>query len=210
MKSQKTYHHGDLKNALIEAGIEVLAREGIHGFSLRKAALRAEVSHSAPYAHFADKQGLIAAIASQGYRKILARLELAECECGQDTMYLFVRCAWEYIQFAAREPDHFKITFSGVVEKEDAYPELVNAAQNCFGSLTRIAARCQAEGILTPGPAEVAAVIMWGSIHGLATLKLDGQISQSLLEKHPWKELMLNCLGQLSRVPIPQKIIDSL
>ena len=74
---RKNYHHGDLKNALIKAGIEILSKEGVSGLSLRKAARQAGVSHAAPYAHFADKQTLIAAIASDGHSKINERLEAA-------------------------------------------------------------------------------------------------------------------------------------
>jgi AcrR family transcriptional regulator len=64
--SGKSYHHGDLKNTLIQAGIQVLAQTGVENFSLRKVAQAAGVRHSAPYAHFADKQSLIAAISSSG------------------------------------------------------------------------------------------------------------------------------------------------
>ncbi|MBU0935252.1 MAG: TetR/AcrR family transcriptional regulator [Spirochaetes bacterium] len=76
---KSSYHHGDLKRALIEAGIELLAKEGSAAFSLRKVAIRAGVSHTAPYAHFADKQALIAAIITEGYirlhKRMLAALE---------------------------------------------------------------------------------------------------------------------------------------
>ena len=68
--STKNYHHGDLKNALINAGVEILAGDGVGGLSLRKVAKQAGVSHAAPYAHFADKQALIAAISTEGYKKI--------------------------------------------------------------------------------------------------------------------------------------------
>jgi len=70
--TKKTYHHGDLKNALIRAGIDILAREGVGGLSLRKVARNAGVSHTAPYAHFADKQALIAAISTNGHEKYIA------------------------------------------------------------------------------------------------------------------------------------------
>ena len=69
-----TYHHGDLKNALIQAGIEILSIEGVKGLSLRRVAKRAGVSHAAPYAHFKDKQALVAAISTEGYKKLFAQL----------------------------------------------------------------------------------------------------------------------------------------
>jgi len=75
MENKNTYHHGDLKNALISAGVEILAREGIGALSLRKVAKKAGVSHSAPYAHFKDKQALIAAISIEGFKKLLAELQ---------------------------------------------------------------------------------------------------------------------------------------
>ena len=74
MTKKKTYHHGDLKNALIRAGVDILAKDGVTGLSLRKVALKAGVSHSAPYAHFADKQALIAAISTEGFRQLYERV----------------------------------------------------------------------------------------------------------------------------------------
>src|SRR5512147_1727830 len=76
MPKKKAYHHGDLKNALIEAGADILSKDGVSGLSLRKVALKAGVSHTAPYAHFADKQALIAAISTDGYRRLYEALSL--------------------------------------------------------------------------------------------------------------------------------------
>ena len=73
----KKYHHGDLKNALIKAGIEILSKEGIGELSLRKVAQHAGVSHSAPYSHFPDKQSLIAAISTEGLHQLYAELDTA-------------------------------------------------------------------------------------------------------------------------------------
>ena len=73
----KKYHHGDLKNALIKAGVEILVKEGVSGLSLRKVAQRAGVSHSAPYSHFTDKQSLIAAISTEGFTQLYTELEAA-------------------------------------------------------------------------------------------------------------------------------------
>src|SRR3954464_14355091 len=71
----KSYHHGDLRNALIQAGLELLAEGGAQELDLRKVARRAGVSHAAPYRHFADKQALIASITEEGFRWLAERIQ---------------------------------------------------------------------------------------------------------------------------------------
>ena len=73
----REYHHGDLRNALIQAGLAILAEEGTHALSLRAAARRSGVSHAAPYRHFADKEALLAAIAEQGFNTLAASVRAA-------------------------------------------------------------------------------------------------------------------------------------
>lgn len=207
MTSKKNYHHGDLKNALIEAGIEILASEGVHALTLRKVAQRAGVSHAAPYAHFADKQALIAAISTAGYQKIQRCVERVWQENQDNPLRLLVYMAWEYIQFAVNEPAHFKITFSGVVEKEQDYPALVEATQKSMALFTKIVAKCQDAGILHPGPAEWMAVSLWGSIHGLVMLRLEAQIPHTVLENRDWPEMLIFTLSQMTQVLIPNDIL---
>jgi AcrR family transcriptional regulator len=205
---EKTYHHGDLKNALIEAGIEILASEGVHALSLRKVALKAGVSHAAPYAHFVDKQALIAAISTAGYQKVQQRVERVLREYAKDPLRLLVRTGWEYVQFAITEPEHFKITFSGVVEKEKDYPALVEAAQHSFELLTEVVARCQAAGVLRPGTTDLMAVSVWGAIHGFVMLSLEGQVPHTVLERGDWQAMLIFTLSQLTLVPIPLDILS--
>src|SRR5512136_2819879 len=129
------YHHGDLKNALIQAGIEILSEQGLNALSLRKVAQRAGVSHSAPYAHFADKQALIAAISTEGYRRLYDAVATAVQRYEADPARQLVEGAWAYVQFALTDTDHFKITLSGAVEKEKDYPAFVEMAQQNFALL---------------------------------------------------------------------------
>src|SRR5512136_2974044 len=126
------YHHGDLKNALIEAGIEILSKEGVNGLSLRKVARKAGVSHAAPYAHFADKQALIAAISTEGYRRLNERIGAARQQYLGDPLRQLVEGAWAYVEFALNDPAHFRITLSGVVEKGKDYPALMEMAGKSF------------------------------------------------------------------------------
>lgn len=198
-----SYHHGDLKNALIEAGIAILAEEGVNGLSLRKVASRAGVSHAAPYAHFADKQALIAAISTAGYRRLYEQMQVVLAQMADDPLAQLVETAWAYLNFAIADPAHFKITFSSTVEKEQDYPDLVALTHQSFGVVQQIVERCQAAGILSPGSPDVVAIGVWSQVHGLASLMLEGQISHTTLEQTSMKGLLIACLQQLVRVPIP-------
>jgi len=206
---RKNYHHGDLKNALIKAGIEILSKEGVSGLSLRKAARQAGVSHAAPYAHFADKQTLIAAIASDGHSKINERLEAALARYPEDPLRQFVSVAWAYAQFGLESPAHYKITFSGVLQDEHSHPEFVEFSQRNMQVLRIIIEHCREAGILNTSDtdAELQAVSLWGVIHGLVSLMIQGQVPSSLMKKTKPKDLVIAALQQVVRVPIHENML---
>ena len=154
----KKYHHGDLKNALIQAGVTILSKEGIGGLSLRKVAQQAGVSHAAPYAHFTDKQALIAAISTEGYRRLYEQLEVIRGKYLNDPRRQLMEGAWANVRFAQTDPAHFRVTFSSAVEREQDYPALVEAATKTFAGVVQIIAACQAVGVLRPGPEDALAV----------------------------------------------------
>lgn len=200
--SEKSYHHGDLKNALIEAGIEILAEKGVGGLSLREAARKAGVSHAAPYAHFADKQALLAAIATDGHQKLYTRIAGVLEQYAGDPLRQLVEMAWSYTAFGLEEADHFRIMFAGVVEKERDYPALVEMTARNFGLVRQLVERCQAAGILAPGDPDLATVGVWGLVHGFVSLLLEGQISHSVTDRFSPRVLLVAALGQIVRVPL--------
>lgn len=200
---RKTYHHGDLKNALIRAGIEILAREGAGGLTLRKVARRAGVSHSAPYAHFADKQALIAAISTEGYRALTERVEAAAAPHSADPQRQLLEAAWAYLQFAQDDPARFRISLSGVVEREKDYPALVQASQEGYAVVLRIVEACQARGLLSGAPVEAVAASVWSLVHGLASLLLEGQLPHNLVDRMSLRGLLIFALNRLDGIHIP-------
>lgn len=206
---QKKYHHGDLKNALINAGIAILAEEGAGALSLRKVARRAGVSHAAPYAHFADKQTLIAAIAADGHRQIYARLTAVMENDAGDVRSLFLHAVWAYVQFGLDSPAHYRVTFSGVIQDEHSYPEFVELSQRNLNLLKEIVEQCRSAGILAEDgvDADVQAAVLWGLIHGLVSLMIQGQLPSELLSQNPPEKLVIAMLRQVVRVPISEEML---
>lgn len=206
---RENYHHGDLKNALIQAGIEILAEEGVGGLSLRKAARKAGVSHAAPYAHFADKQALIAAIAADGHEKINQRLNAVLVRHADDPLRQLLGAVQAYVQFGLEAPDHYKITFSGAIQDEHGHPEFVETSQRNMQVLKDIVERCRAAGILDTQSqdTELQAVGLWGVIHGLVTLWIQGQLPGSLMKRVSATELVIAALQQAVRVSITKEML---
>jgi AcrR family transcriptional regulator len=195
----KNYHHGDLKNALIHAGIEILSKEGVGGLSLRKVAKRAGVSHSAPYSHFPDKQSLIAAISTEGFKQLYNELDAAISSHAGDPKRALQEGAWAYVQFAINHTDTFKIMFSGVLEKEREYPAFVEISHRSFERVVDVVQACQDIGILRSTPPEIMAVAVWGQVHGIISLMLEGQISHTVLDRFDIREIVLFALDQILR-----------
>jgi AcrR family transcriptional regulator len=202
MPKKKSYHHGDLKNALIEAGADILSKDGVSGLSLRKVAQKAGVSHTAPYAHFADKQALIAAISTEGYKKLYEQIAQAAEQYRSDPLQRLVESSWAYVEFALDEPDHFKVTLSGMIEKEQDYPAFVETAKQTFSLVVDIVAQCQQADILRKGAADLTAVSVWALIHGFVTLLLENQISHTVLDRYTVREMFIYTLNQITLVEL--------
>lgn len=194
----KKYHHGDLKNALINASIEILSKDGIGGLSLRKVAQKAGVSHAAPYAHFVDKQALIAAISTEGYRMLYEQFNGIFEKYPNDPKRQLVEAAWVYVGFAQSEPAQFRVTFSSAVEREKDYPALVEMTRKTFKQVTQIVEGCQAVGLLHTGPVDLQAVSVWSLVHGLASLLIESLISHSTLEYISLRDILIFTLNQIT------------
>jgi len=199
---KKTYHHGDLKNALIKAALEILSKEGVTGLSLRKVARKAGVSHAAPYAYFTDKQALIAAISTEGHIKINKEIALVMERVPDDPLRQLVEVAWVYVKFGMEEPAHFKISFSGAVEKQRDYPALVEMTGKNFGMVRQLVTHCQAAGIFASGEPDLVAVGVWGLVHGFVSLLQEDQISHAVMDQYSLHEMLIFTLNQISRVKI--------
>jgi AcrR family transcriptional regulator len=158
----RPYHHGDLRAALLHAAETELAERGMEAFSLRSVAKRAGVSHAAPAHHFGDAQGLLTALAAEGFRQFLAAQAAREAVADPDPASQLVAAGMGYIDFARSRPTLFRLLWQSKRPDFDN-PDLVQAARAAFQHLVDQVG--QAGGRTT---ADEAAV--WALAHGLADL----------------------------------------
>jgi len=192
-----TYHHGDLKQALVESGMKILVDQGVSSLTLRRAARAAGVSHSAPYAHFKDKKALLAAIASRGFLELYSQLTETLNEYRNFPHNLLIETGWTYTRFALYKPNCFKLMFSGILGEDHAYPEFNAAVQKTYQKLIEIVEICQSNKVLRPASTEMNVILVWSLVHGFISLYLEQQLPGRVLEKYQLKTLLQNSLSSL-------------
>lgn len=175
--TQPPYHHGNLPAALINAGLEVLREEGLAALTVRGVARRVGVSHTAAYRHFADKTALVAAIAEQGFARLQDEMAAARAATSTGPELQFVACGVAYVRFALANAAHFRVMFSGWNQDRSAYPQLRAAAEGAFDVLLGLVQAGQTAGVLRRDEPQVLALAAWASVHGLATLLLEQQLT---------------------------------
>ena len=175
MKKTKStsYHHGDLKKALTEAGVTILAEEGIKNLSLREAARRAGVSHTAPYRHFEDKDALLAAIAEEGFNRLILKLEEGIAKHPTNPLQRHYAIGEAYVQFAIENPNHLQVMFGNVLEDYKKYSNLKQVSEKSFSLLVETIKDCQKAGIVKKTNALQLALVAWSAIHGLSMLAIE-------------------------------------
>jgi AcrR family transcriptional regulator len=192
----KPYHHGDLRAALIQAGLAILAEEGAQALTLRAAARRAGVSHSAPYRHFADKEALLAAIAEEGFAQLADRLEQARGNAGQSPRAQLEDAGWAYVHFAVTHPDHLRVMFGSHIADPEGYPGMWAAGARAFAVLVEIIRTGQHAAALGAGDPQQLAFAAWAMVHGLALLRIDHQVPAALRGAYDQEQLVRLCLRQ--------------
>lgn len=163
------YHHGDLRPALLEAGERELAERGIEGFSLRGVAKRAGVSHAAPAHHFRDVNGLLTALAAEGFRRFLEKQKSRQRKAAADPASQLIASGLGYIDFAVAHPALFRLMFSSD-RPDHEEPELRAAASAAYQQLVDDVrgVRGAAPGQTDLAPLEVMRT--WAVAHGIADL----------------------------------------
>lgn len=182
---KRGYHHGNLREALIEAALSLIAEKGPSGFSFADAARSAGVSSAAPYRHFRDREALIADVARGGFELFAESLDKAWNDGRPDTFTAFENTGRAYLAFARRDPAHYSAMFEAGVDL-DADPDLRKAADAAFAVIRKAA---EALCVLAPAgsrpPAMMVALHLWSMAHGIASLFGRGDAGRRKLPMSP-------------------------
>jgi AcrR family transcriptional regulator len=184
------YHHGDLRRALIDAALSLVADGSVADLSLREVARRAGVTYAAPYHHFADKSALLAAVAGQGFEQLVAELERAAARRTTLESELLAM-AEAYVAFAMTHPAHYRVMFLPDVKQSPDADELRAVADRSFGMLQQRVARGRAGE--SERAHQVLATTVWAALHGLSLLAIDGILQNKFPE--PEKMRRSACLS---------------
>jgi AcrR family transcriptional regulator len=177
------YHHGNLRQTLIDTALAMIEKSGLGSLSLREVARQAGVTHAAPYRHFRDRDALIVAIGIEGFEG-LGRQMTAAVAGMTEPLERFRALGVAYARYAVTHPAHFKVMFSSDLHKIAETPELQAAGEPTLQSLVDVVAEAQAAGAFLPGDPRALALPAWSMIHGLSMLFVDGQLP-ALLEGDP-------------------------
>jgi AcrR family transcriptional regulator len=177
-KNPGDYHHGNLRQALIATGLDMIREQGLPSLSLREVARKIGVSEAAPYRHFPNKESLLAAIATEGFQKLTGHLEASASPGLSPTAQLHDR-SWAYVEFALEETDQFLTMFTGELLPPHAenHPELIQAGMRAFESPIEIFNELKKEGSIHPETdVHSAAVMCFSAVHGLTMLLIGHQL----------------------------------
>lgn len=183
--SRRGYHHGNLREALVRAALNLINEKGLSGFTFAEAARTAGVSPAAPYRHFRDRDDLLADVARQGYERFEAMLVHAWNEGRPDPLTALCEIGRAYLAFAATEPAYHSAMFeSGLSLKQ--HPDLAEAGDRAFAILRRAA---QAVVLRLPPerrpPPLMMALHLWSMSHGIASLFSRGDEARRTLPMSP-------------------------
>ena len=166
--SASSYHHGDLRAALVTAAAELVTCCGPAAVSLREVARIVGVSHNAPYRHFPTRQALLAAVAAYGFEMLFNEMKGSTLD--PDPARHLQKIGHAYIAFALRHRGVYQLMFSDEIQKMD-HPELRAIAEKAFEALQEDVLKVNRN--LHAGGATVT---VWGLVHGIAHLILDNQL----------------------------------
>ncbi len=194
MSAKRAYHHGNLQEALLEAAIDIIDKEGTSALTIRRLAEKVGVSHAAPAYHFKDKNALLVAVATEGFRRLGHYFE--KCVSQKDPVERVREMGHAYIDFALAHPSHYRVMFGpdfATIKTDD--PEFIQVASAAFAYLHDTMKEIYPER-RGPDSEEMnsltAALSSWSTVHGVVMLWIDGTIQCQFEE---WDDTVYRRIG---------------
>ncbi len=198
------YHHGNLKEALLRAALELIAQKGPAGFTFAEAARSAGVSPAAPYRHFRDRDELLASVALRGFQLFEVALARAWDDGRPDVLAALDRLGKAYLEFARAEPAYYSAMFEAGIPLATS-PELREVADRAFAVLRAAAEKlCAQMPAKTRPPALMVALHIWAMSHGIASLFGRGDAARRTLPMSPEELLEAEVLVYLRGLGMPE------
>ena len=183
MKRPNRYHHGDLPRALLDAALHIVETQGTEALTLRAVARLVGVSQAAPYRHFASKEAILAAVAEDGFRSLMAAMQESVNACGEGALGRLRAVGVGYVTFATSHPAHFRVMFGREKAERSAFPSLHQVASDTLGLVVDAISDCQRAGLVrSEEPAADLALTAWSCVHGLSALLVNGVLDKPAAE----------------------------
>lgn len=175
------YHHGNLRQALIDEAGAVLERDGVEAITFRGLARALDVSHAAPGHHFSDRTELLAELAADGYAGLADAM--AEAQQNSEPGDWLRRSGQAYVRFGVSNPERYRMMFASRLVSDDCPRRLLDESARAYLLLLRACYRREPDGDATGYTVEEAELSAWSLVHGAVMLWLDGQLGPSLTEE---------------------------
>ncbi len=172
--SERPYHHGNLRAALLTQAERIVRERGVQELSLRELAREVGVSHAAPRRHFPDRQALLDALAEAGFDRLGSELRTAVDDAGPAFSAQLRAAAVAYVRFATRDASLLELMFAGKHQEQSG--ALHEASAQAFSVLLELIERGQAEGVLDRGEPERVGLVLFATIQGIAALVTGGHV----------------------------------
>lgn len=178
-RAKTAYHHGNLREELVSAALELIRATGAEGLTLRAVAKRLGVSQAAPYRHFPTKDALLAAVAVDGFETLQREIERLSRRAGPNVLARFQAVGLAYATFALKYPAHFKVMYGPHPEEFRSGP-VAEAGRKAFVFYRETISACIAAGQSRNSDVNRIAFAAWAYVHGLIALYNGGQLPPSL------------------------------
>lgn len=209
LRKGKSYHHGNLRRAILDAALLLIEERGLDGFTMADLARATDVSSGAPYQHFASRTAVLVALAREGLEHYRTLLDEADKSArSHDPLGRFAARGFAHVRFAVRHPVHFRILYSGSELELEEAPELfeVNGVHDTI--LRELIEDAAESGQVDPRSLELRVLTAQATMHGLARFFVDGHLRRSGIGDDEVEELALAMQRVLGKGLLPRKRRD--